>query len=196
MSEKLNKPQDNYENKEFANESLLGEEKHHRLQQEIDTTEIESTKEELFKNAKSEIEKNTIEKNETLNKISKLEKDNSTDNQKGLNFTISKDTRKIGLNKELKHVRSKLNTIDKTGSKVIHNDIVQKISEPIARTVARPIPLLLSGVLGFVGTILYYIFTKYFGVEYNFIVYLLFFVVGFLSGILIDIIAKLIRKTS
>jgi hypothetical protein len=100
----------------------------------------------------------------------------------------SRDVKKAAYNKELNRARKHMKTPQKTFSKIIHNPIVEPISEFGSKTVARPSGLLGGGIFASAGTLILYIMSRYYGFEYNFFVFILLLLLGFLIGICVELI--------
>lgn len=165
------------------------------------TKETRSTRDELVENEKrkgilekAKKESNDLSKDskEFTDKINSLEE--SSNKSSDINPGVSKKFQKTVLNKELKHIQKKLKPIDKAGSKIIHNDVVSTLSEPASKTIFRPSGLLGAGIIGLIGSTIYYIYAKKLGLFYNYNYYLLFFLIGFIIGIGIEYLFKIIKR--
>ncbi len=109
----------------------------------------------------------------------------------------------IGQQKELKQqkyqqlthkIRSHLNPTERSFSKVVHNPVVEAISETSSKTVARPSGLLGGGIVALLGSGALLFMSKYYGFRYNFFVYILMFGVGFVAGVFIELGVRIIKK--
>ena len=94
------------------------------------------------------------------------------------------------LEAELSQIRSKLSPADKLTSKAIHQRQIQRISDITAKTIARPYGLIVGGALAFIGSLVYYLFSKYYGLHYYSIVFLVLFLSGYILSLVIEIIIK------
>lgn len=99
----------------------------------------------------------------------------------------NKELRKISKSKELSHIRSKLSAPDKLGSKIIHNPVIRNISEVSSKTISRPSGLLGGGIVAFLGSAAYYYLTEHIGLQYNYLLFAIFFVGGFIVGLIIEL---------
>lgn len=109
---------------------------------------------------------------------------------------VNKELRAMALQRTMIRVRKQLNPADKLMSKVIHIPVVEKISETASKTVARPSGLLGGGLLAVVGTTVYYYLSRRFGYEYNFSAFLVLVSFGFLAGLAIELVGKLLKNKS
>lgn len=109
----------------------------------------------------------------------------------------------LGMQRELKaeaykrtlqKTRSHLNTTEKAFSKVIHQPIVESISNISSKSIARPSGLLGSGLAALLGSGVVLYMSKYYGFRYNFIVFLLLSVLGFAIGLIVELFIGLIRR--
>lgn len=94
----------------------------------------------------------------------------------------------------LKRVREQLPASDRVLSRVIHQPIIDSASELTGKTVGRPSGLLSGGIFAFIGsgTLLY--IDKHYGYRYNFLLWALCFIGGFLIGLLIELVIKLVAR--
>ncbi|HMS23410.1 MAG TPA: hypothetical protein PKB09_01230 [Candidatus Saccharibacteria bacterium] len=105
-----------------------------------------------------------------------------------------RNVKKAAYKKELQRARKHMNTRQKAFSKVVHNPVVESISEVGAKTAARPSGLLGGGIFASAGTLILYIMSRYYGFEYNFFVFILLLISGFLIGICVELIVYPILK--
>lgn len=90
--------------------------------------------------------------------------------------------------KTMSSVRRKLPKSERTFSKVIHNKKVEKVSEIGAKTVARPSGILGGGLVALLGSIFAIYMANHYGFEYNFFVFIVLLVGGYLVGSVLEII--------
>jgi hypothetical protein len=105
--------------------------------------------------------------------------------------TINRELKSITLRRELNGLQRKESMPERTLSKVIHQPVVRKVSEVASGTVSRPSGILGGGVLAFIGTSSYLYLAKHMGFEYNFGVFILLFVGGFVLGLVLEMIVHL-----
>jgi hypothetical protein len=101
-------------------------------------------------------------------------------------LTINPELKANALNNELRHIRRQLPKPERALSKVIHQPVVRAVSEGASKTVTRPSGLLGGGIVAFIGTSSYVYFTHHIGVTYNYLLFVLFFVGGFILGLLLE----------
>ncbi len=94
----------------------------------------------------------------------------------------------------LKKVRTHLKPSQKVLSRLIHQPVVESISEATAKSAARPSGLLGGGVVSLLGsgTLLY--MSKHFGFRYNFFVFILLFAAGFGAGVILEVLFRGLKK--
>lgn len=154
--------------------------------------EVEANQIEKLDEARQGLESISNPSAQTLDKIKELSTPVETVDQSPKN--INKDLKKAGLQKELSHIRRKMGRTDRMASKVIHNKTISTVSDGLSKTVVRPSGMLGGAVIALIGTSIYYLFTKSVGVKYNYFVYILLFVGGFILGIVIELIIRLFKK--
>ncbi len=108
---------------------------------------------------------------------------------------IDRAMRRISLNNELKLIREKLTSGQRLFSKGVHQPTIQRVSDASARTITRPIGLLGGGVLAFCGSLIYLLFSKYVGLKYNYLIFVMLFVLGYLLATAIEFALKATRTT-
>jgi len=95
----------------------------------------------------------------------------------------------------LTRIRKQLSAPDKVLSRIVHQPIVDAVSEVGAKTVARPSGVLSGGIIALIGTSVYLYIAKHYGYTYNFLVFALLFVSGFLLGLVIEFAVSGMRRT-
>jgi len=101
-----------------------------------------------------------------------------------------KKAKKITLNNELKTIRHDLTTEQKMFSHLIHQPTIRKISSLSENTVARPSALLAGGLLAFIGSLTYLMLAKYIGVKYNYFIFIMLFLIGYLLSLIVAFLRK------
>ncbi len=110
--------------------------------------------------------------------------------QGGSEAFVTKELKVLAFNRTMSRIRRNLSPIDRTMSKVIHNQGVDKVSTAMEKTVARPSSLLVGGTLAVTGGFAYFYIAKHYGYEYNAGVLIMLFVIGYLIGLLFELIKK------
>jgi hypothetical protein len=152
---------------------------------EATKSKLEHEQAKKLEQARAEIDAETVEKDRVIDKISETSKSESGE----FKGPVSNDLKKTSLRRELKQVRRHLPKVDQIGSKIIHQPAVRVISETSAKTITRPSGLLGGGIAAFIGSGIYYYFTMHIGIKYNYLMFALFFVGGFMVGLVIELIA-------
>lgn len=138
--------------------------------------------------AKSKVEKQAISGKE----YSVGEREKPTGHS--TNHTSHKAMKADSFKKTMSHVRQKLPRSERAFSKVVHNKKVEAVSEVGSKTIARPSGILGGGIFALAGSILLLYMAKHYGFEYNFFVFILFFVSGFFIGSIVEITLKAFTK--
>lgn len=94
------------------------------------------------------------------------------------------------LNKSLGVIRHRLTPSEKRLSKIIHNPIINNVSEITANTLARPYAILSGGIVAVIGSIYYMYYTQHLGYKYNYFVSIFLFAVGLIIGIAVELLYK------
>lgn len=104
---------------------------------------------------------------------------------------INHELRAITQHRELRHLQGLENPVQRQFSKLIHQPAVRATSEAAARTVSRPSGLLGGGLVALVGTSSYLYLAKHIGFSYNYGVFALLFIGGFILGLVLEFILHL-----
>jgi hypothetical protein len=172
-----------------AENSVEQQEKLERLKQEAKEArnELAESKETLSHAAKEE----ALLSQEVQGKIAETEK------PKHESFAITRSTKRAAYKKTLRHIQHQLPKSERTFSKLIHQPVVEKLSDVGAKTVARPSGILSGGICALIGSSLVFYMSKHYGFRYNFFVFILLLVLGFGLGLVIELFwsgTKKLRK--
>ena len=99
---------------------------------------------------------------------------------------VSKKERDASYKKHMKQVQSELSPTSRAFSKVIHAPVIEKSSEVIGATIARPNAILSGAVVAFFAVLLVYVVSKYYGYPLSGFESIGAFIVGWVLGILYD----------
>lgn len=97
-------------------------------------------------------------------------------------------------NRTLKRVQQHLNASERLMSKAMHHKTVEKVSEGVGKTAARPSGILGGGIMALIGSFALLYVSKKYGFEYNFFVFFLLLAGGFLLGLLLELLIYTMRK--
>jgi len=97
--------------------------------------------------------------------------------------------------KTIQDVQSELKPIEKPLSKIINQPLVDKSSEILDKTVFRASGILGGSILAFAGSVSYLLFVNYTGITYNFELFFIFLISGFVVGVIIELIFRVLKKT-
>jgi hypothetical protein len=98
------------------------------------------------------------------------------------------------LNLTLRKTRQQLSKPAMAFSKVIHQPQVDVISDVTGKTIARPSGLLFGGLFALLGSLLYLYSSYHYHFTYKYIAFSLFFVGGFIIGLLIEFLGKVFKR--
>lgn len=100
--------------------------------------------------------------------------------------SISKQHKEESFKKQMKDVRSQMPPVSKAFSKVVHNKVIEKTSEVVGSTVARPNAILAGAFTSFILTLIVYVVAKNVGYKLSGFETIAAFAIGWLIGILYD----------
>lgn len=110
---------------------------------------------------------------------------------------ISKKQKDAALKKTLKTVQSELSLPSRVFSKLIHNKAIEKTSDVVGSTIARPNAILAGSAVAFLFTLTIFLVARYYGYPLSGSETIAGFIVGWATGILFDYLRVMISgKTS
>jgi translation elongation factor EF-G len=109
---------------------------------------------------------------------------------------INYELKEIAYQRLLKRARKHLPGYSRAMSKVIHQPVIDNVSEVVGKTVGRPSGIIGGGLMALVGTSIYYVLARHFGYSYNPFVFLLLLTVGFIFGWSAEVIFKMLKSFS
>ncbi len=145
--------------------------------------------------SREEVEKKVENAREEANKEALSGRETS----KGEHKTKGDDTtrplpqsRKQSYNHTMKSVQAELSAPARAFSKVIHNPAVERVSEAVGSTVARPDAILSGSVFACVLVLAVYLLGRYYGFELRGSETIITFVIGWILGLAFDFLRALI----
>lgn len=181
MSEKLSNPERQSAKKETAAEL---EKLRHSPEQnrEISQAEIEKRQEKA---------RQTIEKNAERAKVEKaVEKGSTSTEKEKKDHRFSRKEKRLAFKKEIKRVQAQLPPASRALSRVVHNPVVENISEVLEETVLRPSVLIGGATVGLIGGGIFYLYARVAGFALSGSEFLVSMVAGALIGVVLEIIYK------
>jgi len=109
---------------------------------------------------------------------------------------VNKDLKDLKYKRTLQSVRKDLSVPERAFSKVVHNPGIERASEAAGKTIARPSGVLAGGFSALLGGSIYLYITKHYGYSYNFLFFILLFAAGFMFGLLVELLFRLLRRRS
>lgn len=187
----------------------MGAEQYHGDAPEKNSPEKELTPEQLesYKNAEASIERavetSKVEsgekaekeaRNEALKEAVSVErgsaekkgKERSGAPAKRRHGVVSKKEREASYKHHMKQLQSELSPTQRAFSKVIHNPVIEKTSEVVGSTIARPNAILAGAVVAFFLVLGVYVVSKFYGYTLSGFETIGAFIVGWILGILYD----------
>lgn len=188
MAERLPTPESGVENTELSAE---------RLEQ---VASIESSLEKAAEKAVESGEKSAekaraeaLEQAISVERGSAEKKKRANDSPAGRRHgVVSKKERAASYKKHMQHIQSELPPVQRAFSKVIHNPVVEKTSEVVGNTIARPNAILSGAVVAFVAVLAVYLVAKHYGYVLSGFETIGAFIAGWVLGIVYDFLRVMI----
>lgn len=108
---------------------------------------------------------------------------------------VNAQLKDMAFSRAMTRTRKQLSPVSRTFSKVVHNKVVDRVSETVGSTIARPTSMLWGAVFAFIGTSALLWITRYYGYEYNYLVAILLFIFGAIAGLAAEGIIRLIKSS-
>lgn len=96
--------------------------------------------------------------------------------------------------KLLTDIQVKLSPRQKSFSSFVHKPIVETISEAASKTVARPVGIAWGSIITFLGTVISLFYAYRYGIPFNYLLFILFFVGGYLLATALELGYKLFAR--
>lgn len=177
----------NYNNPETSSAELgrEGEEHRERIRENLERSIEKDSKDNLEKARKEVLEQSRTEKEQTASErhASPAERRNSP---------ISKKERDVSFKRTMSEIRAHMPPVKRVFSKFIHNKAIEKTSEAIGSTIARPNAILSGAILAFVFTLGIYLIAKQLGYRLSGFETIGSFILGWIVGLIYDYVRLLI----
>jgi tetrahydromethanopterin S-methyltransferase subunit G len=108
---------------------------------------------------------------------------------------VPKSLKDMAEKRTLKQVRKNLPRSQRAFSHLVNQPVVDSVSEFSGKTIGRPSGLLAGSILAFIGSSIFLYIDKHYGYNYNFLLWALFFVGGFVIGLIFEVLVTLFRHS-
>lgn len=136
--------------------------------------------------ARAEVSKEALSKDE----ISPAEQHKNAPDSHVINSAATRDK---AYQQTMQNIQEEMSPTSRTFSKIIHNPAVERVSEVVGSTVARPNAILSGSLVAFLLVLAVYSLAKYMGFSLSGFETIAAFIVGWLLGILFDLIRGMIK---
>lgn len=184
--------------KERIHESVEQSPEKTREIEELGAERAAEIEQSLEARTESSQEKNPEKLQEEAEKIAEKQKKKAekqaspAEKRKDAPLPNTKAGKKAAFNKTMKDVRSQLPPAERAFSKIIHLQPVEKSSEFVGATLARPNALLAGSVSAFVLTLAIYLVARHYGYPLTGTESIAAFIIGWIAGILFDYLRVMI----
>lgn len=108
---------------------------------------------------------------------------------------VQKELKATAYNRTLKRVQNHLGAVDRTFSKIIHHKSIELFSDVSSKTLARPSGILGGGFAALAGSGIVLYMAKRYGFTYNYSTFLILLVIGFISGIALEMLVRIVKRS-
>jgi len=133
-----------------------------------------------------EIKREALEKATSREKIAEKTERLVSPAERRTNGPIKKAERAASYKRTMKQVQSEMRAPSRVFSKLIHTKFIEKTSDIVGSTIARPNAILSGAIGGFVFTLAIYMFAKHYGYPLSGFESIAGFIVGWAVGLLYD----------
>lgn len=107
---------------------------------------------------------------------------------------VNKQLKEMAYHRAMTRTRKKLSPVSRGFSKLVHVQAIDRSSEFIGKTVARPAAMLWGAIFAFAGTSALLWITRHYGYEYNYLLAILLFVGGAILGTVLEGLWYLLKR--
>lgn len=181
---------------------------HNQPEQQLNTHELEKIREDALErkaeqlerkspersvdNAKEDAKREALEQATSREQEKKIEARPKDNPERQRDRIASKAERKQAYTTIMTDARSQMSAPSRVFSKLIHNPAVEKTSEVIGSTVARPNAILAGSVSAFIIVLGVYLIAHFFGYPLSGSETIIAFVLGWIAGIVYDFLRVMI----
>ncbi len=109
-------------------------------------------------------------------------------------FGIDASLKANAYNRTLRKVRTNLKAPDRIFSYVVHNRVIESVSNVGAKTIARPSAFLGGSFAALLGSAILLYMSRQYGFTYNYTVFIVLFTGGFFLGLILELLLKLVSR--
>lgn len=106
---------------------------------------------------------------------------------------VHRELKGVAYARSMERIRSNLSAPDRALSKVIHTPAIDAISNGLAKTITRPSGILGGGTFALIGSLGLVYFSSHYGVAYNYTAFAFLYIAGYLAGVIVEAIIRIIR---
>ena len=106
---------------------------------------------------------------------------------------VNKNLKETSYHRTLVRTQKQLSRPSRVFSKMVHSKVLDRPSEAVGKTIARPSGMLGGAIVAFIGTSALIWITRHYGYEYNYLVVSMLFIGGMSAGLLLEALLRIIR---
>lgn len=182
----------------------MSEQLKHSPEKGPDSLDLSAEVEKNLKRAEKEAREAGVGKPDANELAAKVEQQAVSGKEMGLGEKDAPQPQEFGAYTEMKgqtyarslsRIRQRLSTPEKAMSKIMHNKILDTVSNGIGKTAARPSGILGGGIFALIGSSALLYMAKKYGFEYNFLIFFMLIGGGFVLGLIAELLIKTLVKT-
>lgn len=109
-------------------------------------------------------------------------------------FGVHKQLKTDAYKRTIRKVQSRLPLPERIASRVIHQPVIDAVSNAAGKTVARPSGFFFGSLFALIGSSAFLYMTKHYGFRYNYAVLFILFVGGFALGLILELVVRVVLR--
>jgi|AntRauTorcE11897_2_1112592.scaffolds.fasta_scaffold16049_2 hypothetical protein len=163
------------------------------VKKNLDRLDIEAEEDQREKD-NPDLETLAVSAKETAISGSETVADTSESTRQTQSYASRADLKRDAYGRMVWDIQSRLSTSEKALSKFAHKPIVEAVSEVASKTIARPTGIAAGGSIAFLGMMLTLFLAYRYGFTYNYLLFGLLFVGGYIAGTIIELAVTYIKR--
>lgn len=106
---------------------------------------------------------------------------------------INRELQDMAFSRQLIRIQRHLLPYGRTISRIIHQPVIEAVSETAGKTIGRPSGILGGGTVAFFGTLAYYYVARHYGYNYNAFIFLILLFLGIVAGWTVEVLWNIVK---
>jgi low affinity Fe/Cu permease len=107
---------------------------------------------------------------------------------------VHRELKNVAYARSMERIRSNLSAPSRMLSKIVHNPAIDAVSNGLAKTATRPSGILGGSIAALIGSLGLVYFSSHYGIAYNYTVFLVLYIAGYLLAVIVEAIVRMLRS--